>query len=153
MPVRKQKNQAKLSVCALYFYTSFTTMNPETTISRYFWSFVVLALVMMADQTEGWRRRRRRRCPVRSCAVSPFTGWSSCSQPCGTGGTKTRTRTVTRGPTCGGSPCPPLRETRRCYIGCPNGGIPLPGRCSCKTGYSGRCCTGGILHRSFGIPL
>ncbi|XP_078378395.1 SCO-spondin-like isoform X2 [Oculina patagonica] len=110
-------------------------------MSKLLWSFLVLALVIMIDQTEGWRRRRRRRCPRTNCAVSSWTSWSTCTQPCGTGGTQTRTRRVTRAATCGGS-CPALSQTQACNMGCSNGGTPLPGRCNCKTGYSGRCCTG-----------
>ncbi|XP_027058955.1 A disintegrin and metalloproteinase with thrombospondin motifs adt-1-like isoform X3 [Pocillopora damicornis] len=107
--------------------------------SKYLWILVVLS--MLANQTEGWRRRRRRRCPRINCAVTTFKQWSSCSQPCGNGGTQTRTRTVSRYPSCDGSSCPPLRETRACNRGCSNGGIPLTGRCLCKSGYGGQCCT------------
>ena len=112
-------------------------------ISRFLWSFLFLAVIVMVDKTEGWRRRRRRRCPVTNCAVDNWTEWSSCTQPCGTGGTQRRQRKVIRGATCGGS-CPfALVDSRTCNLGCSNGGTPLPGRCNCKTGYSGRCCTGG----------
>ena len=109
--------------------------------SKYFWILVVLS--MLANQTEGWRRRRRRRCPRINCAVTTFKQWSSCSLPCGNGGTQTRTRTVSRYPSCGGSSCPPLIETRACNRGCSNGGTPLTGRCLCKSGYGGQCCTRG----------
>ena len=85
----------------------------ETMMPRLLWSFLVLCLVMM-DQTEGWRRRRRRRCPVRNCAVSSWTSWSTCTQACGNGGSQHRTRRVTQGPSCGGS-CPyGLKQTRAC---------------------------------------
>ncbi|KAM7440695.1 hypothetical protein ABFA07_010097 [Porites harrisoni] len=105
------------------------------------WSLVVLFL-MLLDYTEGWRRRRRRRCPVRNCAVSAWTKYSPCSQPCGNGGFKKRTRTVTRPGTCGGG-CPyALVDIQPCNRGCPNRGTPVTGRCICKSGYSGRCCTG-----------
>ncbi|XP_022799542.1 SCO-spondin-like [Stylophora pistillata] len=107
--------------------------------AKHLWIFVIL--IMLATQTEGWRRRRRRRCPRTNCAVTSFNQWSSCSQPCGNGGTQTRTRTVTRRPSCGGSSCPPLRETRACNRGCSNGGFALTGRCLCKSGYGGQCCT------------
>ena len=114
-----------------------------TTGSKLFRSFLVLALVIMVDQTEGWRRRRRRRCQVTNCAVSSWTSWNTCSQPCGNGGIQRRTRTVTRWASCGGRSCPAIAETRACNRGCSNRGTPLTGRCICKTGYSGRCCTGG----------
>ena len=114
-------------------------------MSRLLWSFLFLAVIMMVDQTEGWRRRRRRRfrCPVTNCAVDNWTTWSSCTQPCGTGGTQRRQRKVTQPPRCGGSCSYALVDSQPCNVGCSNGGTPLPGRCNCKTGYSGRCCTGG----------
>lgn len=121
-------------------------------MSRLLWSFLFLAVVMMLNQTEGWRRRRRRRCPVTNCAVSSWTSWSSCTQPCGTGGTQRRERKVTRGATCGGSCSYALVQSQACNWGCSNGGTPLPGRCNCQTGYSGRCCTGG-KHNLYLVPI
>lgn len=116
------------------------------------WSLLVLFL-MLLDYTEGWRRRRRRRCPVRNCAVSAWTKYSPCSQPCGNGGTKKRTRTVTRPGTCGGG-CPyALVDIQPCNRGCPNRGTPVTGRCICKSGYSGRCCTGGQYVDFFSFSL
>ncbi|KAL9972469.1 hypothetical protein ACROYT_G018776 [Oculina patagonica] len=61
----------------------------------------------MVDQTEGlWRRRRRRRrsCSARSCDVSSWSWWSSCSQSCGWG-RQSRSRDVISSASCGGS-CP-----------------------------------------------
>ena len=89
-----------------------------TMMRRLLWSFLVLSLVLL-DQTEGWRRRRRRRCPRTNCAVSSWTSWSTCTRSCG-GGTQYRTRRVTRAASCGGS-CPyGLRETQNCKIrNCP----------------------------------
>ncbi|XP_078371013.1 uncharacterized protein LOC144654681 isoform X2 [Oculina patagonica] len=111
-------------------------------MSRLLWCFLLFALlVTMVDKTEGWRRRRRRRCFV-NCAVGYWSSWSSCNQPCGTRGTQTRTRGITRPARCGGSCRYTFRQTRSCNTRCPNGGTPAPGRCICKTGYSGRCCTG-----------
>ena len=136
----------------IILFSSFIK-NVEKMMSRFLWSFLVFAIVIMVDQTEGWRRRRRRRCPVTNCSVGPWTSWSTCTQPCGTGGTQRRTRRVTRGATCGGS-CPALVETRACNRGCSNGGTPVSGRCiNCKTGYSGRCCTGGNILRQFKIYI
>lgn len=112
-------------------------------MSRLLWSFLFLAVIMMVDRTEGWRRRRRRRCPVTNCAVDNWSTWSPCTQPCGIGGTQRRQRKVIRGATCGGSCSFALVDSQPCNLGCSNGGTPLPGRCNCKTGYSGKCCTGG----------
>ncbi|XP_078359361.1 uncharacterized protein LOC144643850 [Oculina patagonica] len=117
-------------------------------MSNLLWSFLVFTLLIMMDQTEGWRRRRRRRCPVTNCVVSSWTSWSNCTQPCGTGGTQTRTRKVTRPASCGGS-CPARSQTKACNRGCPNGGTPIHGRCNCKPGYSGRCCTGECSNYRF----
>lgn len=112
-------------------------------MSRLLWSFLFLAVIMMVDRTEGWRRRRRRRCPVTNCAVDNWSTWSPCTQPCGIGGTQRRQRKVIRGATCGGSCSFALVDSQPCNLGCSHGGTPLPGRCNCKTGYSGKCCTGG----------
>ena len=125
-------------------------LKPVKMTAKHLWIFVIL--IMLATQTEGWRRRRRRRCPRTNCAVTSFNQWSSCSQPCGNGGTQTRTRTVTRRPSCGGSSCPPLRETRACNRGCSNGGFALTGRCLCKSGYGGQCCTRGKINLLQTIP-
>ena len=113
-------------------------------MSTSFWSFLVFLLVML-DQSEGWRRRRRRRCPVTNCAVSAWYPQSpSCPVTCGIG-TQVQRRHVTRGASCGGS-CPyALSHSWTCNKGCPNGGTPISGRCICRSGYSGRCCTGGTF--------
>ncbi|KAJ7389347.1 hypothetical protein OS493_032204 [Desmophyllum pertusum] len=112
---------------------------------RLLWYFLFLALVVMVDQTQGWwgGESRRRSCTRTNCAVGSWSAWSSCTQPCGIGGIQRRSRTKTRGESCGGS-CPyPFTETVSCNKGCSNGGTPLHGRCiNCKTGYSGKCCTG-----------
>ena len=51
-------------------------------------------------------------CPV-DCQVSSWGDWSSCDKECG-GGTKTRTRTVTRESAHGGQTCPTLTESGSC---------------------------------------
>ena len=82
---------------------------------------VILALGIIAvvfTPSNAWRRRRRRRsCSATHCTVSSWTGWSSCTRPCG-GGLTARTRWKTRTESCGGG-CPyHLRETRRCNTNC-----------------------------------
>jgi hypothetical protein len=47
--------------------------------------------------------------PVVNCVVSEWSAWSTCVN-----GVQTRTRTVTQQPQNGGTPCPPLTETREC---------------------------------------
>ena len=114
-------------------------MNPRVSLC-----LVALVILVLNGEVEGWRRRRRRRCPVTNCAVSNWSPWSSCTLPCGTGGQQIRTRKVTKQATCGGSCSAQLKQSRACNIGCSGRGIPHKGRCDCKTGYSGRCCTGGM---------
>ncbi|XP_078379572.1 uncharacterized protein LOC144662599 isoform X1 [Oculina patagonica] len=100
------------------------------------WYSLILTLVLPVDKGEmQWT--------CKQCAVGLWTSWTPCTQPCGNGGTKTRTRPITTFPTCGDS-CPTLSETLSCKTRCPNGGTPISGRdgkCSCKVGYSGQCCT------------
>ena len=118
---------------------------------RFLWFFLVLLFVIL-DRSEGWRRRRRRRCPVTNCDVSYWSSWSSCTAACGWGGTQWRSRSVTRGPSCGGS-CPyALSQSQGCNRFCYNGGTPQQSWCNCKIGYSGQCCKGGkhLATPSFG---
>ena len=90
--------------------------------------------------------RRRRRCTVVHCMWSQWGAWSSCSVPCGTGGTSTRTRHVALLQQCGGFPCGgSSAETKPCNRFCNNGGKPLSKSCDCRgLPYYGTCCqTGG----------
>ena len=120
--------------------------------SQLFWWFLVLAL---ATETSSWSvRRRSSSCRMINCAVSSWSSWSACSQPCGYGGKRTRTRVVIRQPSCGGSRCPKLLVTRSCNQDkCANGGTPNIGGCNCRQEFSGQCCsqltTEGKHNRSF----
>ena len=118
-------------------------------IPKLVWSFLVLSYVTMLHQVEGclWGSG----CHKRDCSLSSWSKWSSCSQPCGSEGIQIRFRRVTRSAKCGGS-CWSLTQTRPCNRVCPNGGTPDHLRCNCKTGYSGRCCTGGKRYYSFSRP-
>lgn len=49
----------------------------------------------------------------RDCKVGEWGPWSACSRSCGVGETQ-RTRKVTIKPRRGGTPCPPLKETKWC---------------------------------------
>ena len=79
---------------------------------------LVLLLFNCFLETNAWfsRRRRRRFCSPRDCEVSSWSSWSSCSaEQCGQEGSQQRTRWRVSEPSCGGSECPNLQETRQCY--------------------------------------
>ena len=77
---------------------------------------ILVALLISVHQGDAWRRRRRRRCPVRDCEVSSWSSWSSCSAwKCGQQGSQSRSRWVKSSSSCGGAQCPDLYETRSCY--------------------------------------
>ena len=104
--------------------------------TRLFLNSLVLILVLMVDQTEMWFVTCK-------CAVSSWTSWRACSQPCGNGGIQTRTGSIITSSTCSSS-CPPRVETRPCNTECSNGATPIAGidgGCHCQIGYSGKCCT------------
>ena len=125
------------SVC-VYFTHSFIKTMP----TRSLWILLVLLLVI-SDRAQGWRRRRRRRCPVANCVVSHWSSWSACTVVCGSAGGQWRSRYVVRGASCGGS-CPyTLSQYQGCNRWCYNGGTLQQTWCSCKSGYSGQCCRGG----------
>ena len=78
--------------------------------------FLFFILLLVPHDTDGWRRRRRRRCQPADCEVSSWNSWSLCStDTCGQQGSQQRSRTVTSSPSCGGAACPTLDETRQCY--------------------------------------
>ena len=113
--------------------------------------FCWLCIVMLFAETSAvfWRRRRRRRrrsptCHASDCTVSSWSGWGSCSYPCGTSGTQSRSRYVTSQASCGGS-CPfHLSESQACNRGgCHNYGTPHSTGCRCRAGYTGTCCDQG----------
>lgn len=83
---------------------------------RCFPEVAVLVLFICFSSTDGWRRRRRRRCAVRNCAVSSWSSWSSCTaNQCLQGGSQRRTRWQVTAALCGGLECPSMEETRQCY--------------------------------------
>ena len=77
---------------------------------------IVVALLIFVHRSDTWRRRRRRRCPVRDCQVSSWSSWSSCgASECGQPGSQSRSRQEESTASCGGVQCPDLHETRQCY--------------------------------------
>ncbi|XP_019625813.1 PREDICTED: LOW QUALITY PROTEIN: sushi, von Willebrand factor type A, EGF and pentraxin domain-containing protein 1-like [Branchiostoma belcheri] len=100
---------------------------------------VVLFLSLTA--VDGWRRRRRRRCPVVNCR---WSGWSlgTCSASCG-GGTAPCSRTKSPAASCGGADCSGPATSRCACTGpnpCQNGGQRASSGCSCPAGFIGSCC-------------
>eukprot|EP00112_Aurelia_sp_Birch-Aquarium-sp1_P006739 Seg1738.7 transcript_id=Seg1738.7/GoldUCD/mRNA.D3Y31 product=Spondin-1 protein_id=Seg1738.7/GoldUCD/D3Y31 len=90
-------------------------MNSKTILATALLLLVVVSLLV--ERSDGWRRRRRRRrraCSPVNCAVSAWTAWSTCTANCGATGSRSRSRRVIRGASCGGS-CPySLTGTRSC---------------------------------------
>ena len=69
--------------------------------------FILLAFSCLHN-TDG-------RCTPQDCQVSSWTYWSSCyGERCGGRGVQRRTRWQDIVPSCGGSECPILEETRSC---------------------------------------
>lgn len=118
-------------------------------------STLVLFIVMMILQEcelfiriRQWNLRRRRRRPVvncirRDCTVSAWSGWGACTHQCGNNGVSPRTRSKRIREQCKGQCRYHIREARPCNRLCPNGGTPRNGWCSCRSGFTGRCCTHG----------
>ena len=109
---------------------------------------LVIFLILVPDEAEAWwPPRRRRRCTPVNCAIS-WSSWCSCSSSCM--GTQRRTGRITRHPSCGGSACGALAQTRSCNNVCQNGGWRtyfLIRVCRCLPGFSGRCCERGGTYR------
>ena len=105
---------------------------------------IVLLIFNCFLETDAWRRRRRRRrsCSPRNCEVSSWSSWSSCSaEQCGQQGSQRRTRWRVSEPSCGGSECPTLEETRQCYgtrsVNCQLSSWSAWSACSTLCGVSG----------------
>ena len=83
--------------------------------------FVLLVSVIVFQYTDAWRRRRRRRCPIRDCEVSYWSSWGPCSAySCGQRGYQSRSRTIITYSSCGGADCPSsLHQTQQCYSNTP----------------------------------
>ena len=109
-------------------------------------ALLVFVLALVVFEGESWLSRRRRHsqslqsCSAKSCNVTLWSAWSSC----GNAGVQTRTRTKIANQSCGGSCNLEFVDVRvPCNRSCQNGGNPQDGFCSCKDGYTGRCCEMG----------
>merc|ERR1712096_276613 len=94
-----------------------------------------------------------RKCNTQTCAVKvncktgEWSTFSQCSAPCG-GGTQLRTRSVTKQPLNGGSPCPKLSESKACNANaCPAKSNCLLSAWSAYTGCT-KPCGGGTSKRT-----
>ncbi|KXS22376.1 hypothetical protein M427DRAFT_40271 [Gonapodya prolifera JEL478] len=87
-----------------------------TVVTRGSIEYVVVAWSSQGQDPDGstgiYGRLMRCRRPI-DCAVSAWSAWSTCSQPCNTG-TQTRIRTVVTQASDGGAACPSLLESRTC---------------------------------------
>ena len=105
-------------------------------------SFVIF-LILVPDEAEAAGRWH---CTPVNCAIS-WSSWGSCSPSCM--GTQRRTGRIIQHPSCGGSGCGPLEQTRPCNNVCQNGGWRdyFAIGCRCRRGFSGRCCERGGTYR------
>ncbi|XP_078589882.1 uncharacterized protein LOC144870048 [Branchiostoma floridae x Branchiostoma japonicum] len=108
---------------------------------------LVLLVVLLVPDTQGWFwSRRRRSCSRVDCAWGGWGGWSGCTASCGPSGTQSRSRGVSRQASCGGSGCSgPSSETRACNRHCYNNGALTSSGCNCPAGYVGGCCETQIV--------
>ena len=85
-----------------------------------------------ACPTTQEQRACRGGCCKRDCLVSNWGSWGKCNAPpgkCGANsGSRGRSRTITRQPSCGGSACPSTSDNQRC--------TPVPITCQVR---SSRC--------------
>ena len=119
--------------------------------------FFALTVLLLLTETNSWRRRRRRRSSrrrrvtspcagSRDCSVSSWSGWSSCSWPCGLSGVKRRSRYITiSAVNCGTCPYS-FSESQNCNREpslCLHGSIRNYRGCTCRAGWTGTCCGTG----------
>ncbi|XP_078664783.1 sushi, von Willebrand factor type A, EGF and pentraxin domain-containing protein 1-like [Branchiostoma floridae x Branchiostoma belcheri] len=116
---------------------------------------LVVIIALLAPETVGWRRRRRRRCPYRNCSWSSWSSYSnSCYGACRGSGTRTSTRYVTVNAQCGGTCNGGRTRTRACTGNCNGHGswTSSGGYCRCNSGYTGTCCQTAIQCPSLDSP-
>ena len=88
---------------------------------------LLLATILFSvfTRTSACPRRRRSSppppCQAKDCTYTSWSSWSSCTATCGSGGVKTRTRSVDRDATCGGRCSNKVND----QIKCPNTCCPI----------------------------
>ncbi|CAB3978726.1 extracellular matrix A-like [Paramuricea clavata] len=92
-------------------------------------------------------------CSATNCEWSSWSSWSTCNHRCGSTGEQTQTRSKTVQEDCGGSCSGSSANSRSCNRNaCQNGGNPIPGRCSCLSGWTGTCCESDVDECSSSSP-
>ena len=101
--------------------------------------FVALSILLLFTETNPCAGSR-------DCSVSSWSGWGSCSWPCGLSGVKRRSRYVTISAVkCGNCPYS-LRQTATCNREawrCLHGSTRNSRGCTCRPGWTGTCCGTG----------
>ena len=101
---------------------------------------LAVSLLLVQLSSGVWRRKRRHCSPV-NCVWNNWSEWGDCDHQCGNAGTQNRTRSVLRGPSCGGAACiGNTMSSQACNRFCHNGGIPMEGYCMCPEDFWGTCC-------------
>ena len=92
----------------------------------------------MIGHTTSWSNIRV------NCGQSGWSAWNTCTKSCGSG-SQTRTRTITRHPSCGGTACASATDTRACNnhacpVDCVPGSFSGWSTCtkSCANGFHSR---------------
>lgn len=93
---------------------------------------VVLLVLSLLVEVEGWFLARRRSCSKQNCRLGQWTSWTSCSDSCGIFGSQSRSRLKLTTESCGGI-CWSTYETRHCNTKC------CPVDCVYKYGDWGQC--------------
>ena len=113
---------------------------------------VILALfLVMLDDSQGWKQSRTQTppiCSLRDWVLTSWSRWIDCTFSCGKMARQWRQRRAFKLTNCFGfSPylyrLDVLVQIRSCNQRCYNGGTLKDIWCSCKQGFSGRCCEKG----------
>ena len=127
------------------FWKKIGTMAPSLRL-------IILALfLVMLDDSQGWKQPSKQTppiCSLRDWALTSWSRWIDCTFSCGKMARQWRQRRAFKLTNCFGfSPylyrLDVLVQIRSCNQRCYNGGTLKDIWCSCKQGFSGRCCEKG----------